>query len=1082
MADMTIARLNVLLGAEHTELDRALKEVQDRVEKTGKKLSAMGKGLTRNVTAPLLAIGAAGFKVSGDFEASLAKMEGLVGVQREQIDAWRGDIRRLAVDYGSSATEAADAMFFITSAGLRGSDALDTLEASLKAGASGLGDVTVVADLATSAMNAYGSDVLSAAGATDVLTAAVREGKLQPEQLAGAMGQVLPVASNMGIRFDEVGAAMAAMSRTGTNAQTAAVQLRQIMVSLLKPTAEAETALEQMGLSAGGLRSQIREQGLLATLETLSTEFEGNADAQAQVFGNVRALSGVMDLMGASAGTTAAIFGALADSAGATDEAFGKQITSMFKLDVMWASLKNLALELGNAIEGPVTGAIERVTSAVQGLTSTIANLPGPVRATAVALAGLAVVAGPILAGIGKLMTLAPLATKGIAGLASVAAAAKAPLVSLAAAKAMAAAAAGTLWAALAPALPVLAGIAAAVAASVFVWRKWGDDIVTVARAVVNVIRDRLESAVASVRSFATRVVDAFGSFREHAVKPVEEFVIRIGELLIGGLGHIIKKSAEGWAMLLRIINPPLAAALDAVAGFVDDTRKEMIRLRGSVEDESAAAGMALDSFRSSLADFSQTDLELTASGLGQNLIDAEKELDRLKEAQDRAAAGTVEDMQRATDAVARQQANVDHLRASYEAAAEAARTAGEAATTSPSGGGGGDGGAGETGKAIAEVREELEAALAEADGMGAALGGEFDVAAAKANAYETAVKELVAANVSLSAVVGPQGETLGELADRYLDLRSGVESALEAEQELTRMKNEGKAVTSQLMTAEEQRDARLARLDELLNANAISEQTHARAVAEARSAYEESTPAGERYLELLRAQDRVLSDIQTPFERYQERLALLDEMLNTVNEDTGEALLTQQQYNLAVAQAGEEFERATQAAADAIDPMREIGDVLERSMNRGLRSIQVFSARSGNAFERWAASVVNEISRVIARMLLLKALSSVVPGGSILATALSLPARATGGPVRGREPVLVGERGPEVFVPSGTGEIVANQNLRGRSGPTASEILAAVGPAPSYAPPEVAATHDYYRRLFTAALPDWDDRGGDLG
>ena len=141
-------------------------------------------------------------------------------------------------------------MFFITSAGLRGQVALETLEASAKAAAVGLGDTATIADLATSALNAYGSDVLSAADATDVMVAAVREGKLEADALTGSMGRVLPVSSQMGIKFNEVGAAFAAMSRTGTGANEAATQLRSIMVTLLKPTKQAEEALAEMGLSS----------------------------------------------------------------------------------------------------------------------------------------------------------------------------------------------------------------------------------------------------------------------------------------------------------------------------------------------------------------------------------------------------------------------------------------------------------------------------------------------------------------------------------------------------------------------------------------------------------------------------------------------------------------------------------------------------------------------------------------------------------------------------------------------------------------------------------------------------------------
>jgi TP901 family phage tail tape measure protein len=67
----------------------------------------------------------------------------------------------------------------------------------------------------------------------------------------------------MGVSFEEVGAVMAAMSRTGTNASQASTQLRGIMTSLLKPTAGAERALRDMGLTSEGLRNSIREKGLL---------------------------------------------------------------------------------------------------------------------------------------------------------------------------------------------------------------------------------------------------------------------------------------------------------------------------------------------------------------------------------------------------------------------------------------------------------------------------------------------------------------------------------------------------------------------------------------------------------------------------------------------------------------------------------------------------------------------------------------------------------------------------------------------------------------------------------------------------
>ena len=173
---------------------------------------------------------------------------------------------------------------------------MKVLEAATKASAIGLGEVKTVADAVTSAVNAYGQANLSAEKATDVLTAAVREGKLEADSLAQSMGKVLPVSSQLGVGFEEVGAALAAMSRTGTEAAMATTSLRGILSALLNPSSQAEKELYNFGLSAEGLREQLKEQGLLSVLKTLTDRFGDNQEAAGKVFGNVRALTGVLDL------------------------------------------------------------------------------------------------------------------------------------------------------------------------------------------------------------------------------------------------------------------------------------------------------------------------------------------------------------------------------------------------------------------------------------------------------------------------------------------------------------------------------------------------------------------------------------------------------------------------------------------------------------------------------------------------------------------------------------------------------------------------------------------------------------------
>lgn len=345
MADNT---LRIGIFADTKGLNAGLIKAQTRLKAFGTKMSAVGASLQTKLALPLLAGAAASIKMAADFDKSMTKIKTLVGVAGDEVDGMSLNVKSMAQNAGVNAAEAADALFFITSAGLRGADALDVLDASTKAAALGLGDTATVADLATSAMNAYGKDTLGAMEATDVLTSAVREGKLEASELAGAMGQVLPVASNMGVSFHEVGAAFAAMSRTGTNANVAATQLKGILNGILKPSEQAKDMLFALGLSTESLRKNIKEEGLLSTLEILKTKFEGNADAQQTVFGNVRALTGVMDLLGASVDNTRIIFDNMGSVTGMTNKAFVElQKSSEFKLRKGLIQLKNSFADVG---------------------------------------------------------------------------------------------------------------------------------------------------------------------------------------------------------------------------------------------------------------------------------------------------------------------------------------------------------------------------------------------------------------------------------------------------------------------------------------------------------------------------------------------------------------------------------------------------------------------------------------------------------------------------------------------------------------------------------------------------------------
>jgi TP901 family phage tail tape measure protein len=394
-----IGKLVATLGLNTAPFVGGINEANGAMRRFGAGAMIIGRSMTRFVTLPMAIAGGAAVKMQKDFEYSMQKIEGLVGVASEQVQEWNSQVLDMSRSVGRGPTELADALFFITSAGIRGAESMEVLEMAAKASAAGMGETKVVADLVTSAMNAFGKENLSAAEATDILTATVREGKAEADSLAQAMGFVLPVAAEMGLSFDQVGASFAAMTRTGTNAATAATQLKAILTKTLNPSVEAEKALRDMGTSAGELRRIIREDGLIEALKflrQLTNQF--GEDAIAKVYPNIRALLGVLDIMGANAEENVGIFKRLSNSTGSLNSAFlAIKDTTQFKLDTAVSNLQATFVQFGEALKGPVSSILETVAGKLAGIAQKFEALNDAQKKVVVTLAALTAGFGPAL-------------------------------------------------------------------------------------------------------------------------------------------------------------------------------------------------------------------------------------------------------------------------------------------------------------------------------------------------------------------------------------------------------------------------------------------------------------------------------------------------------------------------------------------------------------------------------------------------------------------------------------------------------------------------------------------------------------
>lgn len=343
------------------------------------------------VAGAFMKVGQAAIQAFRNFELSFSRIRGLVGISRDEVEKMKESVLGMAGATTRAPEELAEALYFITSAGIRDSaTAMSVLESSARAAAAGLGDTKTVADAVTSAMNAYGLGNLSAASATNILVAAVREGKAEADTFAPAFSKVLPVAAAFGASFNDVAAAMAALTRSGMTAGTAGIYVRQTLSQLLKPSKQGRDALAAVGTSADEVRKNITEKGLLEGLMELSTRLGGTEEGTekfAKVFGNVRALTSMLQLVGPAAAENEEIFRRMSNTTGDLDHAFmSYEETIDAKYNKALADSRVALIKLGEALK-PVASALLDTAALLSRFATTIANaLGGPVTKVIVAV------------------------------------------------------------------------------------------------------------------------------------------------------------------------------------------------------------------------------------------------------------------------------------------------------------------------------------------------------------------------------------------------------------------------------------------------------------------------------------------------------------------------------------------------------------------------------------------------------------------------------------------------------------------------------------------------------------------------
>jgi len=160
-----------------------------------------------------------------------------------------------------------------------------------KVGVMDLGDAVT---LLTGTLNAYGMQSNEAATVAMKFFETIKLGHVRGKELSDVIGQVIPIAAQLGVSLDEVTSSFVSMTIGGLDAHKTATGLRQAMVAFLKPSEDMKKTLRELGYTTP--EQLIQAKGWMGALQEISEASNNMASNVVKSFRNVRALTAELSL------------------------------------------------------------------------------------------------------------------------------------------------------------------------------------------------------------------------------------------------------------------------------------------------------------------------------------------------------------------------------------------------------------------------------------------------------------------------------------------------------------------------------------------------------------------------------------------------------------------------------------------------------------------------------------------------------------------------------------------------------------------------------------------------------------------
>lgn len=297
-----------------------------------------------------------------NYEKGLAKVSTQLDAHTmHYMPTYRAELMKMSAEYGQAKTALTEGLFDILSATIAPSEALKVLDSNIRSATGGFTDAAIATKANIRVLKAYNYETDQVNRINDIMHGTVKQGIMTFEEYASSIGNVLGTAAFLKVDFEAVGASMAAMTRSGLDANKSIVALKNILNQFIYPTEEVRQVARELGFELD--ETSIRGSGLITIIDKLS----GANERQLKVLmPSIRGMAGFAGQLKNAAGLARGYAENL-ESAGRMQSNFAKAAeTDSFKISQANEKWSNFKITIGELISPTITSGLNDLTNVLE--------------------------------------------------------------------------------------------------------------------------------------------------------------------------------------------------------------------------------------------------------------------------------------------------------------------------------------------------------------------------------------------------------------------------------------------------------------------------------------------------------------------------------------------------------------------------------------------------------------------------------------------------------------------------------------------------------------------------------------------